>query len=902
MKKGTKRFLTAGALILGLLIIAMILIPALFKGKIKDAVLKTINENVNAEVKIEDFGLNLFTKFPNASLSLYNTTVVGVDTFAADTLAQIKELKVTIDLKSLFTDNYKISQINVNDAKIYTKVSKTGLANWDIAKTSATTDNGTEVSSDSTAFVLELDDVKINNSQFIYDDQESNIKALLSGLSGNLKGDFTAQETTLKIKANSDQFSVLMDGIPYLSKINLVTTGEVAADFNKMKFTFKDTKAKLNDLVTTIEGSFAMVNDDDISFDLSLGAPDANFKQVLSLIPAMYNDDLKKLKTSGDVALNAHIIGDLTPTDYPGVKLDLVVKNAMFQYPSLPKAVNDINLNLLVNGKGNTIEDYAITVDRFGFRIDDNTVKGSLRMLPIGNKDQKIEFASQGKLNLASIKDVYPLEEGTELSGMIDADFALNALMSAITHERYDNIAANGHFLLKDAHYTTSELPALSIKNVDVNFSSQFVNLNDFDLLIGKSDIQAKGRLDNLIGYALKNQTLKGGLTVKSKLLDLDEIMSSMTEDENATKEEAETDPLSSLKIPQNLDLNLTATLLEKVIFDGLDITNISGAINVKDGAVSLNNVGANALGGVANLDARLNTQPEVSTLNMDVALTRVSFNDTFKAFETVQKLAPIFNDIEGTYSLSMKYSSSLYADNDKTLNSINADGEIITRDLKLEGNEALKKLGSLLKTDKLDAITTKDMTLPFAIKNGELATKPFTVNVGDGGELNLSGVTKLDQSINYAGTIQLPKSIASDYLSKVPLTITGTFTSPSVSIDTESVVKDAIGSAVSNLFGIKKDENGDVSAGLQEEKEKKIAEIRATADDAAKRLVEEAKSLGDQLVEKAGSNKLAEIAAKKAAEKGVKEAEKQAQALRDKAEEQIKKLEAEESVDHVEE
>jgi hypothetical protein len=64
--------------------------------------LNAANEKLNATVDIKDFGLNLFSNFPNATLSLNDASVVGVGDFQKDTLLSAKSASVTIDLMSLF--------------------------------------------------------------------------------------------------------------------------------------------------------------------------------------------------------------------------------------------------------------------------------------------------------------------------------------------------------------------------------------------------------------------------------------------------------------------------------------------------------------------------------------------------------------------------------------------------------------------------------------------------------------------------------------------------------------------------------------------------------------------------------------------------------------------------------
>ena len=93
------------------LIAAAIIIPIVFKDDIKAEIDKVIAQQVNADVNFsaDDFGLSLFSDFPNVSAELNNFSIVGKEPFKGDTLTSIKSFQVSIDLMSvLFGDEMKI--------------------------------------------------------------------------------------------------------------------------------------------------------------------------------------------------------------------------------------------------------------------------------------------------------------------------------------------------------------------------------------------------------------------------------------------------------------------------------------------------------------------------------------------------------------------------------------------------------------------------------------------------------------------------------------------------------------------------------------------------------------------------------------------------------------------------
>lgn len=879
-----KKALTIAGVVVVVLIVAMIAIPFLFKDKIKTAVLNAANEKLNATVDIKDFGLNLFSNFPNATLSLNDASVVGVGDFQKDTLLSAKSASVTIDLMSLFGSEYNISKINLDKASIYTKVLEDGRANWDIMKVDSTASASTESES---AFKLNLKKITVNDCSFVYQNDSTKMKVTLNKWNGDLHGDFSASETTLNTNSTIGEVTFVMDGIPYLNKIQGVADATINANLDKMQFSFKESNLQLNDLKASIDGTFAMVGKDyeDMEFDLKLNAPDTQFKDILSLVPAMYTADFKDVKTSGTAKLEAYIKGLMHGDSYPAFDVKIMVNDAMFQYPSLPKAVNNINVAMAINSKGGSLDNMIIDISKFSFNLGGNPFSGSLNVsTPMS--DPNLKAQANGTIDLGMIKDVYPLEKGTALNGKMIANLNVAARMSAIEKEQYENVSAAGSLKLSNMTYKSQDMQDVVINDAGLEFSPRYVNLSSLNLKIGKNDLSATGRLENFIAYALKDQTLKGQLNIKSNYLNANDFISS----ETAGTEETASSTTEDIIIPKNIDFVLNAAL-NQIVYGKMNITNMVGNMTVKNGVLTLNNVGANALGGSCKVSGTYDTSnPKTPKVNFDLALSKVSFAETFKSVESVQKFAPIFEKLGGTYSMNFKFNTSLGETIMQTLAGLTGSGALQTNDVKIEGVEALTALSSSLKTDALKSFSTKDLNLPFTINNGKLNTKPFNVNFGNGGVMKLEGATGLDQSIDYKGTVTLPKSLANHYVSSVPITIGGTFTNPKIGIDTKALVAGAASSAVNELLGGEK--GADVSAKVSEEKAKQIERIRSEADATATKLVAEAEKQSQALEEKAGSNPLAKAAAKAAGKKLVEEAKKQGQSLRDKAEEQIKKVE----------
>ena len=162
-----KKAIKITAIALGSLIIIILLLPFVFKGKIEKAVQSEINKSLNAKVTFDGVGLSLLRHFPNLTVKVKKLTVVGTGNFVNDTLASIPDLSLTLDLASVIHgSDYKVKQIALTSPRLLFKVLKDGKANWDVMKKTDKTDTVAKPS----AFKVTLDKINITDAFIVYND------------------------------------------------------------------------------------------------------------------------------------------------------------------------------------------------------------------------------------------------------------------------------------------------------------------------------------------------------------------------------------------------------------------------------------------------------------------------------------------------------------------------------------------------------------------------------------------------------------------------------------------------------------------------------------------------------------------------------------------------------------
>jgi hypothetical protein len=923
-----KKFLKITGIIILILLVIIIAVPFAFQGKIMKIAKEQINNSLNAKADFEKLSLSLFRTFPNVSVGLKNLYVAGVNEFEGDTLISINSAEVVVDLISAIKmENIKVKRIIINEPAVHAWIQPDGKVNWDIVK-----DTGEEEADTTTSEMnmkIELKHFEINNALIRYDDDSSNMSASLDGLNFAMKGDLSQDFSKLSLNASTKKLNFIYDGIRYLKDATLALNMDVDADIKNSLYTLRDNSVILNDLVLKFEGNIGMPNEEDITMDLKYGLDKADFKSLLSLIPAIYMNDFQDVKTAGKLKLDGTVKGTYNEQAMPNVLLNLMVENAMFKYPDLPKSAENIGIDVRLFFDGVQNDNTTVDVNKFHVDLGGNPIDLTLNIkTPIS--DMHINGNANMDLNLATVNDVIPLDS-TTLQGEIKAALDFMGYLSYIEKEEYEKFKADGSMFIKDFMYSSPDLPKdVSIKQASLVFSPKFLEVKNFDAIMGKSDFHASGKIEDFIPYVFKDETIRGSFIFTAGVIDLNEFMTESAEE----VEETDTVPLTVIEVPPNIDFKLVSRI-DKLYYDKLEIENTIGTILVKDSRVILDGVKMNLLDGSMQLSGEYNTKDVKSPMvDFDFKATAIDIPSAFTSFGILEKFAPIAGKAIGKVSLGMKYTSFLNENMMPLLQSVVGKGNFTSDQIGIKSSATFDKIGNALNTNAFDNMILKKFGVGFDIREGRLMVNPFETKIGNA-TLLIGGDQGIDQTMNYTIGITIPRSelgaaanapidnliskasgagIKIDPLENLNIRVKvgGTFRNPKIGLDltentsqAKEAIKEQVKQAVQEQIDTKKEE---ARAAAQAQVDKIMAEaqkeadlIRQKAADAADVVRKEADKNAQTLVSKAKdpiSKRVAEEGAKKirqegeaAAQKIIQEADTKANAVLQTAKEQGDKL-----------
>lgn len=457
----------AGIILLSLIVIAFLL-PLLFKGKIMEIAKKEINKNINAKVDFKDVDISLFRHFPHVAVGLENLQVIGTGDFSKDTLISSKQIDVALNFMSLFGNSeMKIYSITIDNPRIHAIVNEEGKANWDIAKpdTTATQEKENELK-------LSLKKYTINDAYISYVDVPGNMSSEIFHLNHSGSGDFTSDLFTLKTKTSAQSVSFTYANVPYLIDAKTTLNADLQVDNKNDKYTFKTDDIELNDLKLSTEGYFQFVNDSTYKMDIKFNAPSTDFKTLLSLVPAIYNNDFAKIKTSGKAIFHGFVKGEYNSVKIPAYQINLEVDNGFFQYPDLPQPVKNIGLAVKVDNPDGITDHTVINISKGHIEFGNDPLDFTL-LLKNPATVQYIEAALKGKLNLAQVTKFVKLSGNTQLSGLLDADAVAKGNLAVITQQKPGPFTANGFINITGLNYSSNDFPQpISNSNLRIKFEN----------------------------------------------------------------------------------------------------------------------------------------------------------------------------------------------------------------------------------------------------------------------------------------------------------------------------------------------------------------------------------------------------------------------------------------------
>jgi uncharacterized protein involved in outer membrane biogenesis len=601
---------------------AAIIIPVFYKDKILAEVKAALNENLDAKTDFKDISLSLFRHFPNLSVRIHGLCITGKETFSKDTLISAQETDLSLDIKKAIKGEYDILNVTVVKPRIHAVVHKNGAANWNIVKptTEKTTSTGKPKH-----FSISLRKYTIEHAFIAYNDDQMNMRATIEDLTHSGSGEFKSDLFTLKTQTSCAALTVVSGKIPYLSKVKTNISFEIEVDSKNNKYSFDTKGIKLNGLDVTAKGFVQMRDTTNTDVDITFNMPSDDFKDLFSLIPGVYNDNFKDLKTTGKASMSGTVKGVLNKQRIPTFNIAVNIQDGSLQYASLPQKISNVQLKLIASNPDGIPDHTVINLEKGHLDIGPEPFDFNIMLkTPVSNK--WVEASAKGRIDLSQMNSFVKLDEGTKLTGIINANVAVKGAIADAEKRQFDSLDATGTITVDNLNFSSKEYPEIAqLSSMALTFNPENITVSNLKAKYLNTQFSGEGSINNLLGYYLHKGILTGSIHLTADKIDGNKWKETFTKPKaKPVAPEPVAEPFAA---PSSMNISFNAEI-DEIEYDHVKIKNVQGLMVLGDEIINVQNVQAHALEGEVKINGHYSTRQSKIKPEMDfeyiVALGRV--------------------------------------------------------------------------------------------------------------------------------------------------------------------------------------------------------------------------------------------------------------------------------------
>ena len=433
------------------------------------------------------------------------------------------------------------------------------------------------------------------------------------------------------------------------------------------------------------------------------------------------------------------------------------LSNLNYSSTDFPQPVRNSNIQIAFQNPDGLADHTLIQVPAAHIEIGTDPLDFSLSIkTPVSNP--VFVGRLKGSFNLANTKQFTTLPEGTTITGAMTADIAFSGNKLAIDKKEYEKINSSGALNLNNINYISKDYPeGMKLSDAAFSFNPKNIRLSVAHAEYLKNHFTARGSLDNVIGYILKNEPLSGNLDLYADQIDLNKFKSTVPVEKDSTKNKPAASPF---RVPDNLSFLIQAKV-DKMYYDKVEYNNLSGAIAINEEVIALKDVQMEALDGKLTASGFYSTRKD--KINPDFSFNYdvhgLDIQKTFYAFNTVQKIMPMGQYVDGKMNSQLSVIGKLNGEMTPDMKTLTGKGNLFFVEGVFKKFAPVEKLAQSLHLNELNGLSLKDVKFSFEFANGKVLVQPFHVKY-EGIDMEIGGMHGFDQSIDYLIAMKVPRSM----------------------------------------------------------------------------------------------------------------------------------------------
>lgn len=459
LKKALKVSLISVGSLLGLCIVAVAVVLwfVLTPSKLTPMVEKAANTYLNADVKVGNVDVAFFSTFPRFTIKIDDgelvSHVAGADSLRSsrpyrDSLLQFARCRVSLNPLPLITDNrIVIGRVLLDSAKVYAWRDSSGNANWNVMSAAGDAD-AVEDTSATGGFrpkSIVLRSLRIKDADIVFNDRSTDVYAMVRDVNSRIRLGAGVRGAAAAVELSCGNLFFWQRGNVLVKRTALSLNTNVGFNADSMKVVLRNADLGVNDINLSLNGT---LRGDSVrramDVDLAFGAVAPSVERALNLIPesVVRHQDLT---ADGTVILEGTVKGAYGSGLMPAVTLCLKIEDASAHYEGLPYGIDSLEADFDAFVDLSREQESYLDLKIFKLQGNDIDVLADAKVTELF-EDPLIALNAKAGIDLGSVAKTFPLQEGIELSGLVDADLKIRTRLSTIKNQDFGRIFAAGKF------------------------------------------------------------------------------------------------------------------------------------------------------------------------------------------------------------------------------------------------------------------------------------------------------------------------------------------------------------------------------------------------------------------------------------------------------------------------
>ncbi|MBR5433524.1 MAG: hypothetical protein IK117_03725 [Bacteroidales bacterium] len=742
------------AVVVFLLVAVAVAVPYFYKDEIMHVVTEKVGKQIKADISLSKVDVSVFGNIPTISIQMHDVFAKSTDTFrrsefsgfSTDTAFYAERVLLSFNVLDFLFKNYVVQQVVAHDAKVNFFMDSQSHHNW-----------GFSIESDSSGndMFVELSKIRFRNTMLEYHDAKLKISASEWFDKINFAGKFQGDDFFVDMFAAFTNKRFVYNSKNYFPRSSFKCDVSLLRD--SLMYVVKQLKLETPVGLVLSEGTVQTLKNNDYSVNLSVNV-ETTIEKIMKVLPQATVDSLAPYKLRSDIFVEGNVKGKITQKSMPGIvcnvactrgnvlyektKYSFTTKGTLkandvsqlksYSYTSSATAVETGNSKLTVqSGVVSDFEHPKYSVaGSLNVNIDDIAMLMKINGYGVsGNVEGTV--SAEGKF-----EDVLNFSQDFFKKTKLDADLqCTNLLVSAPEDSPYDFSNVDGHILFSNG--------TVSLDNVSGKLQSQAFTLQ------GKaSDFVQYLYFDNVDTHCNMNCTIES-----INLTPFYNHYKSLEESSGTGKF------LGSIRLET-----------KKLDFDPYYVMNLASIIRFTERSIEFSEVNATTLQGRLTAGSLQLTDMPNNTVKCVAAgqIEKMSAKDIFTTFDNFDQSIITANQIDGSLSGSVQFSSLMDSDYNPIYSTANALADIVIEDGSVNNVETLMEIGKKMKMqEEFTNVSFSTLKNTICLKNDTLYIPAMNITAS-AFEMLFSGKHNIENNeFSYYVTVFLKKTLSLKFRNK---------------------------------------------------------------------------------------------------------------------------------------